>query len=151
MYKNEIVKLYIQKDLKLVALFNDETFRELDFNKVIDKYPEYAELKKNNLFNKAKVKANFFIIWNENLDFLADTFYEMSHVVEFNESKTLPLIGYKIMKARLSQDMSQQKLSKLTGIKQCELSKIENGLINITVNNLEKILSALHLTLNICN
>lgn len=48
-----------------------------------------------------------------------------------------------ILKTRRSLNISQRELSKLSGINQSNLSKIENGVINPTITTIEKLASSL--------
>ncbi|HBS91412.1 MAG TPA: transcriptional regulator [Erysipelotrichaceae bacterium] len=50
--------------------------------------------------------------------------------------------------ARLERKIDQKSLSAMSGIKQSEISKIENGLISPTLKTLERYLTALGLTLD---
>ena len=51
--------------------------------------------------------------------------------------------------ARTSQDMTQKELSERTGINQAEISKLENGTRNPTVNLLKRLAEGMGMTLKI--
>ena len=51
--------------------------------------------------------------------------------------------------ARTSQDMTQKELSERTGINQADISKLENGIRNPTVNLLKRLAEGMGMTLKI--
>ena len=51
--------------------------------------------------------------------------------------------------ARTSQDMTQKELSERTGINQADISKLENGTRNPTVNLLKRLAEGMGMTLKI--
>ena len=51
--------------------------------------------------------------------------------------------------ARISQDMTQKELSERTGINQADISKLENGTRNPTVNLLKRLAEGMGMTLKI--
>lgn len=55
----------------------------------------------------------------------------------------------KLKDARLSMKMDQKELASITGIRQSEISKIENAVISPTIRTIGKYLSGLGLTLDI--
>ena len=56
---------------------------------------------------------------------------------------------YDLISARQRAGMSQQELSMATGITQADISKIENGRGNPSVNTLQRLANALNRTLRI--
>ena len=52
-------------------------------------------------------------------------------------------IGNKIKQLRVQKDISQLELSKMSGVPQSKISRIENGSMNITLKTLENIFSVL--------
>ncbi|MBR2215435.1 MAG: helix-turn-helix transcriptional regulator [Selenomonadaceae bacterium] len=56
---------------------------------------------------------------------------------------------YNLISARQKAGMSQQELSAATGITQADISKIENGKGNPSVNTLHRLANALHRHLRI--
>ena len=60
-------------------------------------------------------------------------------------------LGELVAKRREELEISQTALSITTGIPQADISRIECGKANPTINTLEKILDALHLKLTVLN
>ena len=56
---------------------------------------------------------------------------------------------FNLIKARQSAGLSQQELSRLTGITQADISRIENGQGNPSIKTLRRLASAMHKTLKI--
>lgn len=140
----EIVKIYPKENATLFILFSNGEFREFKTYVLYNKYPDYKQLENPTIFNKCKVLANYIIQWDEKLDLTADIAYELSEKCDAIESTTIYLLGYQIKKARLENNMSQKELSKITNIDQSEISKIENGINNPSIDYIEKIIKALN-------
>lgn len=56
---------------------------------------------------------------------------------------SLELLGLKIRQLRRAKDLTQEEFGKLIGVKKSQVSKIENGKQNITIETLLKIIEAL--------
>ena len=54
-----------------------------------------------------------------------------------------------ILNARQSQNLTQKELAKITGINKADLSKLENGIRNPTINLLKRLAHGLGLSLKI--
>lgn len=54
-----------------------------------------------------------------------------------------------IAEARKARNISQLELSKMSGIIQADISRIENGKANPTINVLKRLAEAMEMTLNI--
>lgn len=67
----------------------------------------------------------------------------LKNISEVNMSKIKVLLGRRIKEIRLSQKLTQEKLSEMTGIGTSSISKIESGIYHPSDDNLEKIAEAL--------
>jgi len=67
-------------------------------------------------------------------------------VLSFNRVSfmLLKLLGQRVKDIRSSLSLSQEELSKLSGVSRGQISKIENGQANLTVETIEKIANALN-------
>ena len=61
----------------------------------------------------------------------------------------LELIGEMIKAMRKERNLTQEALGKLVGVKKAQISKIEKGTNNITINTLVKVFSALNIKMNL--
>jgi HTH-type transcriptional regulator / antitoxin HipB len=55
----------------------------------------------------------------------------------------LELIGNMIKKTRIKRKLTQEQLGKFVGVQKAQISKIENGMSNVTVDTILKVFSAL--------
>ena len=67
---------------------------------------------------------------------------------QFELELKLDLLGEAIKKTRKERKLTQQQLGDLVGVKKSQISKIENGLNNITINNIMKVFKALGAKIN---
>ena len=75
-----------------------------------------------------------------------DDFYlEETDAIDLPKNK----IAYSILEARKKQHLTQAELSKRSGIKQSNLSRIENGVCDPSINTLQQIASGLGLSLKV--
>ena len=58
-------------------------------------------------------------------------------------------VGLKIRQARQDRELSQQELSQKSGVNQANLSKMENGLIDMRISTLDDLAEGMHMNLNI--
>ena len=56
-------------------------------------------------------------------------------------------IGYKIKNRRIEMGMSQDELSKISGVQRCQISKIESGQVDVQISTIEKLASSLNMVL----
>ncbi len=61
----------------------------------------------------------------------------------------LELIGEMIKTMRKERNLTQEALGKLVGVKKAQISKIEKGTNNVTINTLVKVFSALNIKMNL--
>lgn len=83
------------------------------------------------------------IIWNDDLDLEEETVYEEGKTVRIGDPAPNVMVGQAVIAAKAKRDVSQKELSQRTGIDQSEISKIEQGFANPSVDTLERIALAL--------
>ena len=74
-------------------------------------------------------------------------FEKTSHKKDFEEEKSRLSIGHQIFLAREQAGMTQGELAKRIGTRQSNISRLEQGNYNFTVEMLEKIAQAFHFRL----
>lgn len=115
-----------------------------DMSTMYEKYPQLAQLENRSLFESGHLDpGGYGIIWNDDLDFDAMSIYEDGEVVGKVETTLNQQLGYEIMKAREKAGLTQVELSKLSGIDQGDISKLERGQANPSVNKISKLLSSM--------
>lgn len=140
---HKATKLNFKKGTKLEVKFQTGETKEFDMSLLFKKYPQLKALKNRKLFLKGKLMGAYGIIWNEDLDIDVETVYEEGKIIKVEKIGPEMLVGLEIQKARSKKGLSQIELSKLTNIDQSDISKIERGLANPSVNTLYKIVRAL--------
>jgi DNA-binding XRE family transcriptional regulator len=110
---------------------------------LFSKYPQLEALEDRVLFTSGKLLGPYGIVWNDDLDIEAETIYEDGETVREEKPAAFVMVGEAIAAARARKGLSQKELAVLTGIDQSDLSKIERGIANPSVNTLDRIAKAL--------
>ena len=93
--------------------------------------------------------GSYGIVWNDELDIEAETIYEDGRTVRVEEIPANLMIANAVLSARAKAGISQSELSAATGIDQSDISKIERGVANPSVNTLSRIANALGAKLSV--
>ena len=133
----------------LELTFQDGMVKRYDMSFLFGKYPQLAALKDRALFTSGKLLGPYGIVWNDDLDIEAETIYEDGETVRKEKPAAFTMVGNAVAAARAKKGLSQKELSDLTGIDQSDLSRIERGLANPSVNTLDRIAKALDARLHI--
>ena len=141
MYK-EMVKLYKLEHPYIMVLFSDGVTKKYDVTKYAPQYPNYKKLENVKFFNKGKLIDPVFIYYSDEVDLDSNTIYYDGETVPSEENAYQILLGYELRQARLSKHLSQEQLSKITGIKQGDISKLEKGLMNPSMKTIKRITDA---------
>ena len=123
--------------------FQDGKVKRYDMSALFSKYPQLEALKDRTLFTSGKLLGPYGIVWNDDLDIEAETIYEDGETVREEKPAAFVMVGNAVAAARARKGLSQKELSDLTGIDQSDLSKIERGIANPSVNTLNRIAKAL--------
>lgn len=142
-------ELKSKKSTTLEVKFQTGEIKQYDMAVLFKKYPQLKALKDRKLFLSGKLMGAYGIIWNEDLDIEAETIYEEGKTVKVEETSPSMMVANAIVEARDKSGLSQKELAKLTGIDQSDISKIERGVGNPSVNTLDRIAKALDARLNV--
>ncbi len=129
--------------------FQDGKVKRFDMAVLFDKYPQLLALRNRALFTSGRLAGYYGIIWNDDLDIEAETIYEDGETVREENPAAFIMVGNAVAEARAARGLSQKELSGLTGIDQSDLSRIERGIANPSVNTLNRIAQALGATLHV--
>ncbi len=129
--------------------FQDGKVKRFDMAVLFDKYPQLLALRNRALFTSGRLAGYYGIIWNDDLDIEAETIYEDGETVREEKPAAFIMVGNAVAEARAARGLSQKDLSGLTGIDQSDLSRIERGIANPSVNTLNRIAQALGATLHV--
>ena len=127
----------------LELTFQDGKVKHYDMSALFSKYPQLEALKNRTLFTSGKLLGPYGIVWNDDLDIEVETIYEDGETVREEKPAAFVMVGEAVAAARAKKGLSQKELSDLTGIDQSDLSKIERGTANPSVNTLNRIAKAL--------
>ena len=141
----EIIDLKYLDGLKLLATFIDGKIIQYDVGALIERFPQLSALNNRKLFVKGKIDVGGYgIIWNDELDLDAMEVYENGTLVSTIPVTINQQVGYEITRSREKAGLTQVQLSKLSGIDQADISKIERGIGNPSLEKLKKIANALN-------
>ena len=140
---HKAIKLEYREGTTLELTFQDGKVKRYDMSVLFSKYPQLEALKDRTLFTSGKLLGPYGIVWNDDLDIEAETIYEDGETVREEKPAAFVMVGNAVAAARARKGLSQKELSDLTGIDQSDLSKIERGIANPSVNTLNRIARAL--------
>lgn len=127
----------------LEVTFQSGEVKQYDMAGLFAKYPMLEELKDRKLFTSGKLMGAYGIIWNDDLDIETETIYEDGKTVRMTDVPYNICVAYAVAAARAKAGISQKELASLTGIDQSDISKIERGVANPSINTLNRIAVAL--------
>lgn len=133
----------------LELTFQDGKVKRYDMSVLFGKYPQLTALQDRALFTSGKLLGPYGIVWNDDLDIEAETVYEDGETIRKEKPAAFTMVGDAVAAARARKGLSQKELSDLTGIDQSDISKIERGIANPSVNTLNRLAEALDTKLQI--
>ena len=146
---HKAIKLEFKEGTALQLTFQVGKVKRFDMAVLFDKYPQLLALRNRALFTSGRLAGYYGIIWNDDLDIEAETIYEDGETVREEKPAAFIMVGNAVAEARAARGLSQKELSGLTGIDQSDLSRIERGIANPSVNTLNRIAQALGATLHV--
>ncbi|MBR6472270.1 MAG: helix-turn-helix domain-containing protein [Firmicutes bacterium] len=120
-----------------------------DMSSLFSKYPQLKELENRQLFLSGALQSPYGIVWNDMIDIETETIYEEGKLVRSERPAAYMIIGEEVRAARARKGLSQKELSAVTGIDQADISRIERGIANPSVETLYRIAKALDSELKI--
>ena len=140
---HKAIELKLLEGTSLEVAFQDGIVKRYDMGALFQKYPQLKQLEDRDLFLSGRMLGAYGIVWNDDLDIEAETIYEDGETVREEKPAAFVMVGEAVAAARAKKGLSQKELSDLTGIDQSDLSKIERGTANPSVNTLNRIAKAL--------
>ena len=136
--------------VKLEVTYIDGKVILFDMSSMYKKYPQLKALEDRELFESGHLDiGGYGIVWNNELDFDAQSIYESGKLVNVVPTNINEQLGYQIAKAREVRNMTQSELAKLSGVDQADISKLERGQGNPSAQKIEKILHGLNASIKI--
>lgn len=146
---HKAIDLKLKTGTVLEVVFQSGEVKSYDMAVLFDKYPQLKALKKRNLFLQGKLIGAYGIVWNDDLDIETETIYNDGETVDRIQVGVNYLVAEAVSSARFKAGMSQKELADLTGIDQSDISKIERGSANPSINTLNRLAKAMNMELSI--
>lgn len=137
---------------KIEAVFLNGEIVEYDVTQLFVLFPQFLILKDNvELFENVKVdQGGYGILWNDELDLDSESIWENGVLFEIQTEPDLNhLLAYQVLLARKQRNVTQKELAELTGIYQAEISKLERGIGNPSLNTIKRIADGLNMKVKI--
>lgn len=146
---HKAVDLSFKEGTSLELTFQSGEVKQYDMSSLFDKYPVLKALNNRELFTSGKLMGAYGIIWNDDIDIEVETIYEDGVTIRMADLPIFMYVASAVAEARAKAGISQKELSNLTGIDQSDISKIERGVANPSINTLNRIATALGAKLTI--
>ena len=146
---HKAIELNFKEGTVLEVAFRDGKVKQYDVSVLFGKYPQMRALEDRALFLSGRLIGFYGIVWNDELDLEAETVYEEGETVRIERLAPFAMVGDAVAAARARKGLSQKQLSLATGIDQSDISKIERGAANPSIETLNRIAEALDARLTI--
>ena len=139
------IEVKFLEEVTLEMTFQDGKIVRYDMSNIFSKYPQLIALKEDRqlFINGHLDPGGYGVIWNDELDFDAMSIYEDGIVVKRIKPSINQQIGLLLAKTREDKNITQTQLSKMTHVDQADISRIEKGLGNPTLDKINKLFKAL--------
>ena len=149
---NRIVFVKPMDNTILLVTFQNGIEKTYDVKNMFTIFPQMQILEKDKaLFNSVSVDTGGYgVSWNDELDIDAEELWDNG--IDTGITKEVDLFaqtGYNLTIARENTQITQKELSQKTGIDQANISKIERGIANPSLNTLKKLAAGLGMQLKI--
>lgn len=147
-----IASIKLNDDITIEAVFYSGIVKNFDVKNLFDRWPQYRVLKEDTAiwYGAKLLSQGSGVYFNDELDLTAEEIWNEGSFVRKVITKTILQLAFYIAKTREEMKLSQTQLSKKTGITQCDISRIEGGVANPTIETLSKICEALNLEIKVC-
>ena len=144
------IKLVLKEGTTFDLYYSDGVVMRFDILSIANEYPEYYALKDRYLFLQGHLIGWGGVSWNDELDLSVDyPFYHGKDVTKEYDDVENVVLGYKLKEKRLELELSQKELASKVLIDQSDLSKIETGAANPSLNTISRIAEGLGCKLSI--
>lgn len=136
----------------VAVIFQDGVEKEYDTKQLFDRFPQFQAFEKEmGLFGKVVVDAGGYgIAWNDELDLGADEiWYNGKSTGNIYKVDIMSQLGVNLTRARDIVGMTQKELSERVCIYQGDISKIERGKANPSVQTLQRLAEGMEMKLKI--
>lgn len=146
---HKAIAVQFNEGTSLEVTFQNGEIKLYDVSVLFDKYPQLRALENRVFFLSGRLIGAYGIIWNDEIDIEVETIYEDGTTIEKVPMSANHLVGVAISEARARVGISQKELSIKSGIDQSDISKIERGVANPSINTIERLAKAMEMELSI--
>ena len=146
---HKAINLEFKEGTALEVTFQNGDVKRYDMSTLFSKHPQLRALEDRDLFLSGKLVGMLGIIWNDDLDISVESIYECGKLVRKEKVQANMLVADAVAEARSRVGLTQAQLAAATGIDQSDISRIERGVGNPSINTLSRIANALGAELNI--
>lgn len=139
-------------DLKILVVFRNGVEIKYDITQLYDKLPQFKELEENrDLYKAVSVDVGGYgLVWNDELDLDAEDVWQYGIRTGKVYDVDIKLsVAESLIEARSSIGMTQKQLSEAADMYQSDISKIENGTANPSVQTLKRIADGMNMMVRI--
>lgn len=140
------------EDFVIEISFSDGTLKSFKLKTKTVAFPELTPLltDKQLFLSGVVLPKGTGIYWNDDIDVPCDALYEESDLISSSIIKDpKQILANALIKARKEKGITQVELSRLTGISQPDISKIERALCNSSLETVAKLAEGLSMSLDI--
>lgn len=139
-------------DLKILVVFRNGVETRYDITQLYNKFPQFKQLEKESeLYKAIRVDVGGYgVVWNDELDLEAEEIWQ--HGVRTGTVYDVDIklaVAESLIEARNSIGMTQKELSESAAMYQSDISKIENGTANPSLQTLNRIAQAMNMAVRI--
>lgn len=134
------------------VIFQNGIEKEYDMKRLFKDFPQFTQFENNKeLFAEVKVDmGGYGISWNDELDLDAEEIWKEGIKTDrVYEVDVKLLVGANLTNARNSVGMTQKELSEKVHIYQADISNIERGLANPSIQTLQRLAEGMGMKLKI--
>lgn len=139
-------------DMKILVIFRNGVEMRYDISQLYEKFPQFRRLEEDSdLYKGVQVDVGGYgLVWNDRLDLDAEDIWQYGirtgrvHDVDIKLS-----VAESLIEARNSVGMTQKQLSEASTMYQSDISKIENGAANPSIQTLKRIADAMDMAVRI--
>ncbi len=144
------ISVQARNNYKIVVEFEDGKVILYDLQPLFELLPMYRLLQEDQeLYESVQIGAGGdLIIWNDSISLDAKTVWAKGTLIDFTKRPDVNrLLAYRMQVSRFLAGMTQKDLAEKTGLYQADISKLERGIGNPSINTLERIAEGLGMEL----
>lgn len=149
---HKIKSVYPLENYVILAVFRNGIEKKYDMRCLFPVFPQFKDFENvPGLFERVKVDAGGYgISWNDDLDLDAEDIWENGvETGNVQVSDIADILAENLIRARDHMGMTQKQLAEKTGIYQADISKIERGIANPSLNTLKRLAEGMDMTLKL--